>query len=376
VTRERWRAAEGALLLVFCAAVSFSIAVSEIAFLTALASRMARAASGEPFPLRPRAILIATLVMAAAWALAGVFAPEPLESVWRVTRLYQVAVVFVMAERASDPRWASRAVGMAIAGSALGAGVGLAVWLVTHRPRMLGVFSTGMTSGNSSAMAVVGAVAAVAFWRGRSRLGAGLAWGLDAWALVATQTRSSWIGAACGFVMLAIRPYARKWAAAALVLLVALALSGPALRARMGNLVNPDEFTARGRISLWLTGWDVFRERPLLGWGLADHFRLIEAHRRPDATFHAGHFHNNVVQVAVSTGVIGLAAYAAFHLAFLACLWPRRKSPWGLAALGVWVAFQVAGFFDWSFGDAEVAYAFFLWMGLGLAENKEAGPSR
>jgi O-antigen ligase len=225
-------------------------------------------------------------------------------------------------------------------------------------------------------MAAVGAVAAVAWWGGRRRWGAGLAWALDAWALVATQTRSSWIGAALGFVMLAMRPYARKWAAPALVLLVALALSGPALRARAGELVSTNEMTAKGRISLWLTGWDVFRQRPLLGWGLADHSRLIEEHRRPDATFHAGHFHNNLVQVAVSTGVIGLAAYLAFQMAFLVCLWPRRKTPWGLAALGIWVAFQVAGFFDWSFGDAEVAYAFFLWMGLGLAENKEAGPSR
>ena len=74
--------------------------------------------------------------------------------------------------------------------------------------------------------------------------------------------------------------------------------------------------------------------------------------------------------------MVGLLAYAAFQLAFLVSLWPRRKTPWGLAALAVWVAFQISGFFDWSFGDAEVAYAFFLWMGLGLAENRGAGPSR
>src|SRR5262249_29147255 len=141
-------------------------------------------------------------------------------------------------------------------------------------------------------------------------------------------------------------------------------------------LVNANELTAKGRISLWLTGWDLFRERPLLGWGLADHGKRIEAHRRPDATFKAGHFHNNVVQVAVSTGTIGLAAYVAFQLAFLTRFWGRRKPPLGFAALGVWVAFQVAGFSDWSFGDAEVAYGFFLWMGLGLAENGEARPSR
>jgi O-antigen ligase len=159
------------------------------------------------------------------------------------------------------------------------------------------------------------------------------------------------------------------------IVLVITVLAVPHFRARGEVIGNPNEFTARGRISLWLTGWEVFRMRPLLGWGLADHTQLIEAHRRPDATFHAGHFHNNLVQVAVSTGTVGLVAYVVFHLALLRALWLRRRSTWGLAALGVWMAFEMAGLFDWSFGDAEVAYAFFLWMGLGSAENREERPA-
>jgi O-antigen ligase len=362
------------LLLVFAAATSFSIAVMEITFLTALASRLVRAATGEPFRLRPRAVLVTGLVMASAWVLAGLFAAHPGESVWRVTRLYQVLVVFLIAEHAADRRWAERAVGFFLFGSAVGAVAGLVVWLQTDRPRMLGVFSTGMTSGNSSSMALVAAVGAAVAWQGRRRLGAAIAEGLDGLALLATLTRSSWLGAGLGLVTIASRRSARKWVAVSLVLLVLTVLAVPRFRTRGADIGNPNELTARGRISLWLTGWELFLQRPLLGWGLEDHYQLIEAHRRPDATFHAGHFHNNLVQVAVSTGVVGLAAYVAFHLALLGALWPRRRTPWGLAALGVWVAFQLAGLFDWSFGDAEIAYAFFLWMGLGSAENTEAGP--
>ncbi|HKA25138.1 MAG TPA: O-antigen ligase family protein [Candidatus Eisenbacteria bacterium] len=374
--RARWRAAEGAVLLGFAAAVSFSIALSEITFLAALASRLVRAATGEPFRPRPRVVWITLLVLACAWLLAGVFAPDPASSVQRVTRLYQVGVVFLVAEWAADSRWAERAVGLYLFGSAVGAAIGLWVWIVTNRERMLGVFSTGMTSGNSSSMALVAAVAAITAWSGRRRAAAGIAGALDGLALLATQTRSSWIGAVLGLGTLASRPAARKWVALTLVLLTLTVIAVPRFRARSENLANPNELTARGRISLWLTGWEVFKMRPLLGWGLADHTALIEAHRRPDATFHAGHFHNNLVQVAVSTGVIGLLAYLGFHLALLASLWPRRGTRWGLAGLAVWMAFQLSGLFDWSFGDAEVAYAFFLWMGMGCAENQEAGRSR
>jgi len=369
--RARWRTAEGALLILFAAAVWFSIALSEITFLTALASRLARAASGEPFRPRPRAVFVTALILAATWILAGVFSPAPADSIARVSRLYQVFVVFLVAEWAADSRWAERAVFSTLVGSAIGAAAGLVVWLQTDRPRMLGVFSTGMTSGNSSAMGLVGAVTAVAAWRTRKRLVAGVAEALDGFALLATLTRSSWLGAGLGILAVGTRPKARLWAYATIVLLVLTVVAVPRFRARGEVIGDPSEITAKGRISLWLTGWELFKERPILGWGLQDHYALIEAHRRADATFHAGHFHNNVVQVAVSTGLVGSLAYAAFHLALLAALWRRRGTWWGLAALGVWVAFEVAGFFDWSFGDAEVAYAFFLWMGLGSADNQE-----
>src|SRR5262245_21680860 len=312
--------------------------------------------------------------MAAAWVLAGVFSPEPFESVLRVNRLYQVALVFLVAEHAADARWAERALALYLVGVTVGASTGLVLWLSQSVaiPRMRGVFTNAMTSGNAHSMAIVGAVAATALWQGRKRVGAGVAGVIDILALVATQTRSSWLGAVFGTLTLFGRRSNRMWVAVGLLVFAVAIVANPAQRQRATQIANPHEETAQGRISLWLTGWELFCERPILGWGLSDHLKLIEAHRRPDAPFHGGHFHNNLVQVAVSTGMVGLAAYAAFHLALAAALWRRRQAALGLAALGVWVAFQVAGLFDWSFGDAEVAYAFFLWMGLGAAENREA----
>jgi O-antigen ligase len=137
-------------------------------------------------------------------------------------------------------------------------------------------------------------------------------------------------------------------------------------RERAASASDARDYTAQGRVSLWKSGWELFRERPITGFGLADHGARIAAHRRADATFVAGHFHSNPVQVLVSTGVVGGVAYAGFHATLLWLLW-RRRGALAAAALGVWAAFHIAGFFDWSFGDAEVTYHFFFWMGLGLA---------
>lgn len=379
--RARLAALEGALLVGFAFAVSVSIAASEITFLTALALRLVRHAAGDRLSLRPRPVLWAALALLAAWTLSGLFSPERAESLWRVHRLYQIAVVFVVAERAADAGWAARAAAAYLAGMSLGSALGLAGWWMhdvlpgVSGARMRGVFSTGMTSGNSLSMAYVAATAAAALaWTGARRAGATVAGALAALGLAATRTRSSWIGAMLGCATLALRPRARLGAAIAIAAFALLVLTIPDFRERAGEIGNAREYTAQGRLSLWHTGWNLFRERPLLGWGVADQSARIEAHRLPDATFHGGHFHNNVVQIAVTTGVVGLLAYAAFHAALLAALWPRRRGPWGVAAIGVWVAFHIAGFFDWSFGDAEVAYAFFLWMGLGAAENVEDRP--
>jgi O-antigen ligase len=366
-----------ALLLLLAVAVSFSIAATEIAFWTAAAVRLGRAARGAPWRWRPRGVAVAGVALAAAWALSGCLSPEPGESVLRVHKLYVVATLFLVAERAADAAFARRLGAAYLLGAGLGAAGGLAGWLgaAAGHPagRLAGAFSTAMTAGNVLATAAVAALAVALGERGRLRALATGTGAAAAAALAATRTRSSWLGALAGAGVVALGGRGRRWALPVLAAAVLAAAAVPAVRERAASALDARDPTASGRVSLWRTGWALFGERPVFGWGLADHRHRIAERRRPDATFVAGHFHNNLVQVAVSGGAVGLAAYAALHGALLWALWRRRRGTWGRAGLGVWVAFQVAGLFDWSFGDAEVAYQFFFWMGLGLADNQEDG---
>jgi O-antigen ligase len=195
-------------------------------------------------------------------------------------------------------------------------------------------------------------------------------------ALLGTLTRSSWLGFLAGGALLLGR-LRRRWLVGAIALVAVLVIAGPVeLRARIGSAFDPTSESTAGRISLWHSGVAVVRDHPWSGVGLADHYALIERYRRDDATFHAGHFHNNLVQIAASTGLIGLAAYVAWMVtvAFLLARALRRGGDGvrPLVGLAVWLGFQVAGLFDWSFGDVEVVNQFYLWIGLGLAAT--AGP--
>jgi O-antigen ligase len=118
-----------------------------------------------------------------------------------------------------------------------------------------------------------------------------------------------------------------------------------------------------------------FQDRPWTGWGLEDATPLIERYKRPDARFPAGHFHNNLVQIAVTTGALGLLAYLGWMAlaGFLAWrAFRTTRSAYAAAGLAAWVAFQVHGMFDWSFGDAEVANQLFVWLGIALAAGRPA----
>jgi O-antigen ligase len=371
------RHAEDLLLLALAMAISLSIAATEIAFFLTAALRLRRAALGEPLRLRPRGVALAWAGLAAAWILSGCCSPEPWESLLRVHRLYVVLTVFLVAERAADGGFARRLAAAYLIGAATGSAFGLLSWVQALRGhpgwRLAGSFSTAMTAGNVLATAFIAAFAVCLGESGRLRWLAGGGGAVVAAALAATRTRSSWLGAIAGAMLVGVAGRWRRWAVPALAILVLAAAAVPAVRERAATVLDAQDFTARGRVSLWMTGWDLFRERPLVGWGLADHKQRISEHRRPDATFIAGHFHNNLVQVAVSGGAVGLAAFAALHAGLAWALWRRRRSTWSVAALGVWASFQIAGLFDWSFGDAEVAYQFFFWMGLGLADNDEDG---
>lgn len=159
-------------------------------------------------------------------------------------------------------------------------------------------------------------------------------------ALLATKTRAVWIAAAvsAGLVILWARGRRSRIAVAAVVLSTAVVmLFARLLQTSPGELIDrlqersPVEF----RVAMYRTGWQMFTEKPLLGW-------RSEADIQPEiekrlSNFHPDYYvlHNTYLQLAVQHGAIGVVLYLWLCVAFFRFgtgarfTQPPRESPFG-----------------------------------------------
>ncbi|MEP7028222.1 MAG: O-antigen ligase family protein [Candidatus Eisenbacteria bacterium] len=371
-------------LLLFAFALPLSIAATEISLGLTLLAWISTRPWARPQAPGVRALGLVTLALVGTWLLASATSPLPLASLVNARKIYSIVIVFLLADRARDAGLAGRFVTVTLAAGVLTSVLGFVQFGYRHLnggfdEPLQGIFSTAMTSGNVLTTLAVAALAFVLFARPSARNPwfdrAALATFFVALAL--TFRRGSYLGWAAGSLALVGLKRARWLVVVPLVAALALALGPHEARRRALTIAHPVDDTSTGRISLWKSGLAAFHDRPVSGWGLQDGWTLIERYRRPDATFHAGHFHNDWVQIAVSTGALGLVAYGAWMVLAGWLAWQafrRTRSPLAAAGLAAWISFQVYGLFDWSFGDAEVANQLFVWVGLALAAGAALTP--
>jgi O-antigen ligase len=182
--------------------------------------------------------------------------------------------------------------------------------------------------------------------------------------LIGGLTRGAWIAAAVAIaVVLLIR--APRWLALFVLLLPALAVVGPTpVRERAESIFNLSNFSNYDRLCMIEAGWRMVRERPILGQGPRMVRERYPIYRHPTAPrFWVPHLHNNIVQLAAEQGLVATAAFIwlmaaaawqAYRLYRRQRLIPGDGSDLYLGAFGALVAFNLAGMFEFNWGDAEV----------------------
>jgi O-antigen ligase len=184
-----------------------------------------------------------------------------------------------------------------------------------------------------------------------------LALPLSGWALVLSQTRNAWVGAAAGLgvVLLLVTPRA-------LLLLPASFVAIMLLRPNvvMGRLTVTDPASI-DRYYMWQAGLDMIRERPVFGQGPGMILQVYPQYRWPQApNAQAPHLHDNALQIAAERGLPCLVWWLWLMAAALGDAYREARrglvgSGWvSAAALGVLAALMIAGLFEYNFGDSEV----------------------
>ncbi len=128
--------------------------------------------------------------------------------------------------------------------------------------------------------------------------------------------------------------YWKRWLLALPVLiLVAFLLVPYPVRERMSNLFNPQDVTIQTRLCKWKIGLRLIRAYPWTGVGMDGIQSVYPAYRDPQDPVacgdrHLGHLDNNLLQIAVERGLIGLVCWLSIWGVYLRHVWAisRRLS--------------------------------------------------
>jgi len=239
---------------------------------------------------------------------------------------------FIVGSSAGPRAWRSAIDGLMVGG---------AIVVVVGLAQLFGLTGDGgrptSTLGNAGFLGaflclVVPVSAALALTDRRARPWFGLLLGGAIVLLAGTQTRGAWIGAAGGLGLVLAGQLRRPRPAATIVVGVALAVGAvvalalPVQGVRGAGSFDLSQGTARGRVDTWVVALRAVDDRPLLGWGpeglrrgFAEHMDAgwVDRYRLEQLPDRA---HNRFLDVAASTGLVGLLAdFALVALAVATC---------------------------------------------------------
>jgi len=197
-------------------------------------------------------------------------------------------------------------------------------------------------------------------------------------AILLTLNRQSWLGL---FLAITFLLFNKKKAFSLMPVFFAILvfLLGPqTLKDRIKTMTDLKDYSVNERFLMWQAGWDILKDHPLTGCGFKCQFVIADQYPEHPILQKYTHMHNSPVQVAVDTGIIGLAAWISIWICFFMSLRrqlkniPESSSEYAIA-LGsgaAVIAFLVAGMFENNFYDSEIIVLMYFIMALPFISPK------
>ena len=166
--------------------------------------------------------------------------------------------------------------------------------------------------------------------------------------LVASASRSAWLGALVGLCVVAafrVSTHRLRWVVAASAVAVAVAVT-VGLASPLRSL-NRD--TGSGRVGVWRDSVSLVATRPLIGWG-EDTFGVVFGRFQtgdwsPGESFDRAH--SMPIDLAASQGLLGLAACSWFFVTVWRGLWRQPRLAGLAGAMAAYLTWSLLNF-DWA----------------------------
>jgi putative inorganic carbon (HCO3(-)) transporter len=366
------------LTVVFLFAIPISIAVSQTALFAALVLLIFVLIDRDEIRLLRSPIDVFFLFYVAAELLSTIFAVDKLQSLIYARRLLLIAAFYVVrttARKEADLRNLLTAFGL---GVLVMAAVGIYRHYSGLNPNRLQPFQDYMTTGGILMMALLMLVPIIVHVATplRVRILSALASIPILLALLLTFTRSSWLGALAGLVVVGVLRAKVILVAAVVIVLLFVLVAPPGFIDRARSSFDLSHPSNQGRLLMWKTGVAIFLDNPLVGVGDIGIEKVYDKYAPPWQE-RQGHLHNNLLMWLVTLGILGTIALLAFFLKILQIefLSLKATSSWltnslALGAIAVFFAFHVNGLFEWNFGDAEPMTVFYAILGLSMSAKE------
>ena len=191
--------------------------------------------------------------------------------------------------------------------------------------------------------------------------------------LLLSVTRQAWFGFLTALLFLIFFWRKKVLLLLPIILLITYIASPLYAKKRIKDMFSGEDVTFGMRVALWKGGWKIFKDYPLTGCG----FRCVDLvnSQYPDPTGYVARYrgmHNNLIQVAVDTGILGATAWLGIWFCFFRFLYHKAIDlgknvfeHWSIFGSSAAVlAFLAAGFFETNFYDSEVAMLLYFIMAL------------
>lgn len=188
-----------------------------------------------------------------------------------------------------------------------------------------------------------------------------------------TNARNAFLGLVAGLVVYGIFKNRKFLTGLAVFLVLFIAFAPLPVKNRILSIADINHPSNHSRIVMWETGWKMIKDNPIIGIGDVDIKKAYEQYKKPEFHGEGSHMHSNMIQIALTTGFIGLAIWLVWMLyifyrqilIYFASINFDFLNLIALSSLCSMIAFQVAGLTEWNFGDAE--FAVVMWFSLSLA---------
>ena len=368
-------------LILFVVFSMFSISITQIVFAVGTIAWLTKVSLTQSWDRVRLPLGLPFLFFIAACILAVVTAVDPGNSYKSLKKLLQILIFFWAVNSIKDHRERDLLILLLAVSGCAAALVGIYQGLltpVTTATRVEGTMSIYMTF--AGILMLVGLVALGRFMFRKPRENwLGVAVFLIVVCLLLTLTRQAWLGFLTGFIFL-VFVWKKRLLFGILVLLVMALLFSPAgVKERIHSMVDLTDWTLQSRLALWQGGWQVFKDYPLTGCG----FKCMDlVHPNyPDPTGYIKKYrgmHNNLVQIVVDTGLVGLTTWMSIWGCYFLALFRRTRdrandspSRWVLhGSAAAVLGFLAGGFFEVNFYDSEVAMLLYFIMALPFVAEK------